>query len=67
VTDLGSTNGTTVDDARVTAPTRLAPGAAIGLGADGPRLRLQVPEPRGAAVGARSGDPTTTTPLAAGG
>ena len=53
VTDLGSTNGTTVDDVPVAGPTRLAPGAVVGLGADGPRLRLQVP--------------TITTPLAAGG
>ena len=69
VTDLGSTNGTTVDDARVTAPTPLTPGAVIGLGADGPRLRLQVPEPRtpGSGAGSGSGDRTTTTPLAAGG
>ena len=69
VTDLGSTNGTTVDDARVTAPTPLTPGAVIGLGADGPRLRLQVPEPRspGSGAGSGSGDRTITTPLAAGG
>ncbi len=75
VTDLGSTNGTTVDDHPVTGPTRLAPGAEIGLGADGPRLRLQVPAPRGRGAGARSGsgsgprdaDPTITSPLVAGG
>ena len=69
VTDLGSTNGTTVDGDPVTGPTRLAPGAEIGLGADGPRLRLQVPAPRDRAAGTapRPGDPTTTTPLAAGG
>jgi hypothetical protein len=77
VTDLGSTNGTTVDGAAVAAPTRLAPGAALGLGADGPRLRLQVPEPR-TGSGGRSGSrdrsgswgrsgATTTTPLGAGG
>ena len=46
VTDLGSTNGTTVDGEPVTGPTRLAPGAQLGLGADGPRLRLQVPSAR---------------------
>jgi hypothetical protein len=71
VTDLGSTNGTTVDGVPITGPTRLAPGAEIGLGADGPRLRLQVPAPHGRASGtgpgSRSQDPTTTTPLAAGG
>jgi hypothetical protein len=77
VTDLGSTNGTTVDDVPVTGPTRLAPGGVVGLGEDGPRLRLQVPAPRGrpsaagsgpgARPGARPGDPTITTPLAAGG
>jgi hypothetical protein len=44
ITDLGSTNGTTVDGVSVTGPARLAPGAALALGADGPRLRLQVPE-----------------------
>ncbi len=57
VTDLGSTNGTTVDGSPVTRPTRLAPGAAIALGSDGPRLRLQVPEPRG--------DATATAPVVA--
>jgi len=66
VTDLGSTNGTTVDGEVITGPTRLAPGAQLGLGADGPRLRLQVPASRGRGAGARSADPTTTTPLAAG-
>ncbi len=67
VTDLGSTNGTIVDDTRVTGPTRLAPGSAIGLGADGPRLRLQVPEPRDTAARSRADDPTITAPLASGG
>ncbi len=57
VTDLGSTNGTTVDGVPVTGPTRLAPGAELALGADGPRLRLQVPEPRS--------DATTTAPVVA--
>jgi hypothetical protein len=66
VTDLGSTNGTTVDGEPITGPTRLAPGAEIGLGADGPRLRLQVPASRGHQVGPRSADPTITTPLPAG-
>ena len=66
VTDLGSTNGTTVDGEPIIGPTRLAPGAQLGLGADGPRLRLQVPSSRGRGAGDRSGDPTTTTPLAAG-
>ena len=62
VTDLGSTNGTFVDGEPISGPTRLAPGAQLGLGADGPRLRLQVPSSRGRGAGARSGDPTTTTP-----
>ena len=44
VTDLGSTNGTTVDGAAVTGPTPLHPGAVLALGTDGPRLRLLVPE-----------------------
>ncbi|NMO90576.1 FHA domain-containing protein [Actinomycetospora sp. TBRC 11914] len=61
VTDLGSTNGTTVDGAPVTAPTPLPPGAELRLGADGPRLRLQVPERR------PSPEPgaTTTAPVVA--
>jgi pSer/pThr/pTyr-binding forkhead associated (FHA) protein len=61
VTDLGSTNGTTVDGAPVTGPTRLAPGAVLGLGTDGPRLRLQVPEPRPGP----GHDATRTTPVVA--
>lgn len=58
VTDLGSTNGTTVDGARVTGPTPLAPGSVLALGTDGPRLRLQVPEP------AARADATATAPVA---
>jgi hypothetical protein len=59
VTDLGSTNGTTVDGAAVTGPTPLHPGAVLALGTDGPRLRLLVPEqsPTG------STDATTTAPV----
>ncbi|MCD2196632.1 FHA domain-containing protein [Actinomycetospora endophytica] len=59
VTDLGSTNGTTVDGVRVTGSTPLSPGASLALGTDGPRLRLQVPEP-GPAVRT---DATTTAPV----
>ncbi len=61
VTDLGSTNGTTVDGTPVTGRVRLAPGAALALGADGPRLRLQVPERRPAPRAAA----TTTAPVVA--
>ncbi|MDX1692067.1 MAG: FHA domain-containing protein [Acidimicrobiia bacterium] len=32
VEDLGSTNGTTLDGARITAPTRLDPGATVVVG-----------------------------------
>jgi FHA domain len=59
VTDLGSTNGTTVDGARVTGPTPLLPGSVLALGTDGPRLRLQVPEP---GPSMRT-DATTTAPV----
>ena len=45
MTDLGSTNGTRVDGRRIDGPTRLAPGAELALGADGPRLRLLEPRP----------------------
>jgi hypothetical protein len=61
VTDLGSTNGTTVDGRPVTGPTPLAPGAALALGTDGPRLRLQVPERRPEP----RDDATTTAPVVA--
>jgi hypothetical protein len=57
VTDLGSTNGTTVDGSRVTGPTPLPPGSVLALGTDGPRLRLQVSEP------AVHTDATTTAPV----
>ncbi len=39
-TDLGSTNGTYVNDRRIASPTALNMGDTIGLGQRGPRLRL---------------------------
>ncbi|HEY2222185.1 FHA domain-containing protein [Actinomycetospora sp.] len=59
VTDLGSTNGTTVDGVRIAGPTPLPPGSVLALGTDGPRVRLQVPEP-GPAVRT---DATRTAPV----
>jgi hypothetical protein len=38
--DLGSTNGTYVNDRRVTGPTPLFPGDMIRMGMRGPQLRL---------------------------
>ncbi|HYV34696.1 MAG TPA: FHA domain-containing protein [Gemmataceae bacterium] len=43
--DLGSTNGTYVNDKRIATPTVLHTGDAIGLGMRGPRLRLASTEP----------------------
>jgi predicted component of type VI protein secretion system len=40
VCDLGSTNGTYVNEKRVTTPTLLQEGDSVGLGMRGPRLRL---------------------------
>ncbi|WP_018330218.1 FHA domain-containing protein [Actinomycetospora chiangmaiensis] len=60
-TDLGSTNGTRVDGRRIEGPTPLPPGAEIGLGTDGPRLRLLARE-----VTAEARPATTTQVVARG-
>ena len=41
IEDLGSTNGTHVNGARIFAPTRLAPGDAFALGSEKLRVRLR--------------------------
>ncbi len=43
IEDLGSTNGTWLDGARVSAPTRLATGQRLTLGQRGPALRVRIP------------------------
>ncbi len=43
IEDLGSTNGTWLDGARVAAPTRLATGQRLTLGQRGPALRVRIP------------------------
>ena len=47
VRDLGSTNGTLVDGARISQPTEVGPGARIAVGEFG--LRFEGPSPAGAA------------------
>jgi Inner membrane component of T3SS, cytoplasmic domain len=47
VRDLGSTNGTLVDGARISQPTEVGPGAHIAVGEFG--LRFEGPSPAGAA------------------
>src|SRR4051794_6241831 len=42
--DLGSTNGTYVNEVRIAGPTRLKSGDAIRLGTRGPCLRLAAAE-----------------------
>jgi DNA-binding winged helix-turn-helix (wHTH) protein len=41
IEDLGSTNGTHVNGARISAPTRLVPGDAFALGSEKLRVRLR--------------------------
>jgi DNA-binding winged helix-turn-helix (wHTH) protein len=43
IDDLGSTNGTHVNGARISAPTRLAPGNEVALGTEVLHLRLHNP------------------------
>jgi pSer/pThr/pTyr-binding forkhead associated (FHA) protein/S1-C subfamily serine protease len=43
VEDLGSTNGTWLDGARVTGPTRLTSGQRLSLGQRGPALTVRIP------------------------
>lgn len=51
VDDAGSTNGTTVRDTRIAAPTPIRDGDLVGLGHDGPHYRLALRSRDG-------GDPT---------
>jgi pSer/pThr/pTyr-binding forkhead associated (FHA) protein len=41
IEDLGSTNGTHVNGARISTPTRLAPGDEFALGSEKLRVRLR--------------------------
>lgn len=60
ITDLQSRNGTFVNNARITAPTRLTFGDVVQFGPDGPRFQFDVePRPMGATKPTRIGDART--------
>lgn len=65
--DLGSTNGTFLNGARLTGPTALATGDEIAFGADGPRVRVTVGDTwasRSSRASVPATPPTTARPSA---